>query len=332
MNHLHDRLDQAADDTGRPVTTDPVELLGRARASRRRRRQLGTSAVVVGAAALTVAAVLVPSLVQGGTDKPAEAVRSLPAATGETSDPEPAILGDSEIVRRCEAQLQKYFAYPMYAPSKWKVGHDREYAAGDLVQLEDGQFGSNPVLCVIPEKGREQQEVPFARFAGDLGQPGALAELCSESLTSFTAGEPWVDLRDAEVVAADGDRDVTNALLRLGNAYYSCSIAPPTWDVGLTDVYSTGRGEVYFNASTTGSSNKSIVGAAASYYTGAGLTDPAAEKLRVTFADGTVVERPVGDDGAYAVMIRLPGEGGVLDHTIEVLGAGERVLDEFGPM
>jgi hypothetical protein len=331
MNHLHDRLDQAADDSGRPFTTDPIELLGRARASRRR-RQLGTSAVLIGAAALTAAAVLVAPLVQGGTDAPAETDRSQPAATGKTSDPEPAILGDSEIVRRCEAQLQKYFAYPMYAPSKWKVGHDREYAVGDLVQLEDGKFGSNPVLCVIPEKGQERQEVPFTRFAGDPGQPEALAELCSESFHSATTGEPWVDLRDAEVLAADGDRDVTVALLRLGDAFYSCSISSPTWDTGLTDIHGSGRGDVYLNGSTTGSSNKSIVGETASYYTGAGLTDPLAEKVRVTFSDGTVVDRPVGDDGSYAVMIRLPGEGGLLDHTIEVLGAGGEVLAAFGPM
>jgi hypothetical protein len=331
MNDLHDRLDQAADDTGRPVTTDPTELLGRARASRRRRQRLRIGGVLTGAAALTAAAGLSVPLVQDDAGTPAESDRS-PAATGKASEPEQPDLRDSEIVRRCEAQLQKYFAYPMYSPEKWKVAHDREYAVGDLVQLEAGQFGSNPVLCVIPEKGQEQQDVPFTRFAADTSQPGGLAELCSESFTSLTRGEPWVDLRAAEVVAADGDGDVTVALLRLGNALYSCSISSPTWDAGLTDVSTTGRGDIYFNGATTGSSNKSIVGEAASYYTGAGLTDPLAEKIRVTFTDGTVVERPVGDDGAYAVMIRVPGEGGLLDHTTEVLGAGDRVLAEFAPM
>ena len=331
MNDLHDRLDQAADDTGRPVTTDPIELLGRARASRRRRQQLRTGGVLTGAAALTAAAVLAVPLVQGDTGTPAESDPSLPAATGKASDPEPTGLRDSEIVHRCEAQLQKYFAYPMYSPERWKVAHDREYAVGDLVQLEAGKFASNPVLCVIPEKGQEQQDVPFTRFAADTSQPGGLAELCSESFTSLTRGEPWVDLRGAEVVAADGDGDVTVALLRLGNAYYSCSISSPTWDAGLTDVYTAGRGDIYFNGATTGNSNKSIVGEAASYYTGAGLTDPLAERIRVTFTDSTVVERPVGDDGAYAVMIRVPGEGGLLDHTTEVLGAGDRVLAEFAP-
>jgi hypothetical protein len=332
MKDLHDRLDQAADDTGRPVTTDPIELLGRARASRRRRQQLSTGGLLTGAAALTAAAVLAAPLVQGDTGTPADSDPSPPAATGKASEPEPTGLPDSEIVSRCEAQLQKYFAYPMYSPEKWKVAHNREYAVGDLVQLEAGKFHSNPVLCVIPEKGQEQQDVPFSRFAADTSQPGGLAELCSESFTSLTRGEQWVDLRGAEVVAADGDGGVTVALLRLGNAYYSCSISPPTWDAGLTDVYATGHGDIYFNGATTGSSNKSIVGETASYYTGAGLTDPLAEKIRVTFTDGTVVERPVGDDGAYAVMIRVPGEGGLLDHTTEVLGAGDRVLMEFAPM
>jgi hypothetical protein len=46
----------------------------------------------------------------------------------------------------------------------------------------------------------------------------------------------------------------------------------------------------------------------------------------VTFADGTVLERPGGDDGAYAVTIQVPGEGGLLNHTTEVLGAGDGVL------
>ena len=329
MNDLHDRLDRAADDTGRPVTTDPIELLGRARVSRRRRLQLRTGGVLTGAAALTATAVLAIPLVQGDTGKPAESDPSLPTATGKAGKPAPTDLRDSEIVRRCQAQLQKYFAYPMYSPAKWKVAHDREYAVGDLVQLEAGRFGSNPVLCVIPAKGQEQQDVPFTRFAADTSQPGRLAELCSENFTSLTGGEPWVDLRGAEVVAADGDRDVTVALLRLGNDYYSCSISSPTWDAGLTEVSTTGRGDVYFNGSTTGSGNKSIVGETASYYIGAGLTDPRAEKIRVTFTDGTVVERPVGDDGAYAVMIRVPGEGGLLDHTTAVLGAGGRLLGEF---
>ena len=332
MNDLHDRLDQAGDDTGRPLTTDPIELLGRARVSRRRRQQLRIGGVLTGAAALTAAAVLAVPLVQGDTGTPAEPDPSLPAASGKASEPEPTGLSDTEIVSRCEAQLQKYFDYPMYSPAKWKVAHDREYAVGDLVQLQAGRFGSNPVLCVIPEKGQEQQDVPFNRFAADTSQPQGLAELCSENFTSMTRAEPWVDLRGAEVVAADGDGDVTVALLRLGNDYYSCSISSPTWDAGLTDVYTTGRGDIYFNGATTGSGNKSIVDGAASYYTGAGLTDPQAERIRVTFTDGTVVDRPVGDDGAYAVMIRLPGEGGLLDHTTEVLGAGDRVLAEFAPM
>lgn len=331
MNDLHDRLDQAADDTGRPLTTDPIELLARARASQRRRRQLRIGGVLTGAAVLTAAVILAVPLVRGDTGTPAEPDPSLPAATGKASEPEPTGLGDTEIVSRCEAQLQKYFAYPMYSPAKWKVAHDRDYGVGDVVLLEAGRLGGNPVLCVIPEKGQEQQEVPFNRFAADASDPRGIAELCSESFTSTTRGEPWVDLRGAEVVAADGDEDVTVALLRLGNDYYSCSISSPTWDAGLTDVYGTGRGDIYFNGSTTGSGNKSIVDGAASYYTGAGLTDPLAERIRVIFTDGTVVERPVGDDGEYAVMIRVPGEGGLLDHTTEVLGADDRVLAEFGP-
>ena len=315
-----------------PVTTDPIELLGRARASRRRRQQLRIGGVLTGAAALTAAAVLAVPLVQGDTGTPAEPDPSLPAATGKASEPEPTGLSDSEIVSRCEAQLQKYFAYPMYSPAKWKVAHDREYAVGDLVQLRGRQVRQQPGALRDPGEGAGAAGRAVHPVRRRHQQPGGLAELCSENFTSITRGEPWVDLRGAEVVAADGDGDVTVALLRLGNDYYSCSISSPTWDAGLTDVYTTGRGDIYFNGSTTGSGNKSIVDGAASYYTGAGLTDPHAEKIRVTFTDGTVVDRPVGDDGAYAVMIRVPGEGGLLDHTTEVLGAGDRVLAEFAPM
>ena len=89
MNDLHDRLDQAADDTGRPITTDPIELLGRARASRRRRQQLRTGGVLTGAAALTAAAVLAGPLVRGDTGAPAESDPSRPAATGKANEPEP---------------------------------------------------------------------------------------------------------------------------------------------------------------------------------------------------------------------------------------------------
>jgi hypothetical protein len=331
MNHLHDSLRQAADDTGHPLTTDVSALLDRARASRQRQRRLRAGGALVGVTALTAAAVLVvPALVGGSA--PGPATPAPPSNQAPSKAAEPTALSDAEIVRRCEPQLQKYFDYPMYAPEEWRVAHDREYGVGDLVQLEAGKFGSNPVLCVIPEKGQEQQEVPFTRFVADADEPGWLAELCSESFSSAMRGERWVDLRGADVVATDGDQDVTVALLRLGNRHFACSISSPTWDSGLTDVYVTGPGDVYFNGSTTGSSNKSIVDGSASYYTGAGLTDPRATKIRVAFPDGSEVERPVGDDGAYAVMIRVPGEGGLQDHTIEVLGAGDRVLAAFPPM
>ena len=332
MNDLHDRLEQAADDTGRPLATDPVELLHRARGSRRRQRQLRAGGVLTGAVALTAAAVLAVPLLQDSTGNPADPAPSQPAATGKADAPEPAGLGDAEILRRCQPQLEKYFDYPMYAPSTWSVAHDRPYAVGDLAQLGAGKFRSNPVLCVIPEQGQEQHEVPFSRFTASVAEPGQLAELCSESFSAEMRDERWADLRGAEVVAADGDQDVTVALLRLGRAYYTCSISSPTWDSGLTDVYATRRGDVYLNGATTGSSNKSIVDEAASYYTGAGLTDPDATKIRVTFDDGTVVERPVGVDGSYAVLIRVPGEGGLQDHVVEVLGAGDRVLADFPPM
>jgi hypothetical protein len=274
----------------------------------------------------------VPALAGGSSSGPA--TPALPSSAAPSDVAEQTALPDAEIVRRCEPQLEKYFDYPRYVPTRWKVAHDREYAVGDLVQLEAPKFVSNPVLCVIPERGQERQEVPFTRFAASADEPARLAELCSESFASAMRGETrtWVDLRGAEVVASDGDQDVTVALLRVGSAYHFCSISSPTWDSGLTDVYAAGRGDVYLNSATTGSSNKSIVDEAASYYTGGGLTDPAAEKIRVTFADGSVVERPVGADGAYAVMIKVPGEGGVLNHTIEVLGAGDRVLEEFPPM
>jgi len=331
MNHLHDSLHQVADDSGRPLTTDVPALLGRARAARQRSLRLRAGGALGGVAALTAAAVLVvPALVGGSTPGPARPAPPANPAPSEAA--EVKTVPDDEIVRRCQPQLEKYFDYPMYAPDRWRVAHDREYAVGDLVQLEAGRFRSNPVLCVVPEKGEEQQEVPFTRFAASGDEPERLAELCSESFSSASRREAWTDLRGAEVVAADGDQDVTVALLRLGTAHYACSISSPTWDSGLTDVYATGRGDVYLNGATTGSSNKSIVDQAASYYTGAGLTDPEARKIRVTFADGAVMERSVGDHGAYALMLRVPGEGGLLNHTVEVLGAGGRVLAEFPPM
>lgn len=330
MNHLHERLHQAADDTGLPLTTDVAALLGRARDSRQRQRRRRAGGAVGGAAALTAAAILlVPALAGGPTSDPTPA----PSDPATSTVAQQNVLSDAEIVRRCEPQLEKYFTYPMYAPERWRIVHDRNYRVGDVVQLGGGdQMSSNPVLCEIPERGQEGREVPFTRFAASADEPERLAELCAETFSSASRGEAWADLRDAEVVAADGDQDVTVALLRLGNAHYACSISSPTWDSGLSHVYATARGDVSLNGATTGSSNKSIVDQTASYYTGAGLTDPQGTKIRVTLADGTVMERPVGEDGAYAVMLRLPGEGGLLNHTIEVLGAGGQVLAEFPPM
>jgi len=328
MNHLHDSLHQAADDTGRPLTTDVPALLGRARASRQRSLRLRAVGTLGGGAALTAAAVLVvPALVGGSTPRPATPAPPAPPASSKAA--EAKTVPDDEIVRRCQPQLEKYFDYPMYRPERWRVAHDRDYVVGDVVQLDGhSRMGSNPVLCEIPEEGREQRDVPFSRFMADGSDPARLTELCSES--ALNRRETFPDLRGGQVLAVDGDADVTVSLIAAGGQTFACVLSSPTWDAGLTDVYAWGRGDVFLNGSTTGSSNKSIVDGPASYYTGAGLTDPAARTIRVTFPDGHVEERPVRN-GAYAVMIRTAGEGGLLETTIEVLGADDRVLEEFPP-
>lgn len=349
MNHLHDRLHQAADDTDKPLTTDVAALLGRARATRQRQRRLRAGGTLGGVAALTAAAVLVVPALSGGSS-PAPPSDPAPSRVAEPADSaKTTVLPDAEIVRRCEPQLQKYYDYPMYQPERWRVAHDRDYVVGDVVQLDGGsRMGSNPVLCEIPEEGKEQREVPFDRFMADGSDPARLTELCSEtalnSSDSVAVGgsqslppevdarsESIPDLRGGQVLAVDGDADVTVALIGLGGQHFACVLSSLTWDAGLTDVHGSGRGDVYLNGGTTGSTNKSIVDGPASYYTGAGLTDPDARTIRVTFPDGHVEERPV-HDGAYAVMIRIAGEGGLLETNIEVLGAGDRVLEQFPPM
>lgn len=327
MNRLHDHLDQAADDTGRPLPDIP-DLLQRARASRQRHHRRRGAAAVAGVAVLTaVAALAGPSLVDRAEPS---GERRVPI-TADDGPPAPAALAHAEIVRRCTPQLDKYFDYPMYAESEWKLSHDRGYAAGDVVSLRGRASETNPVLCVIPEEGQEQQDVPFATLQGAPDRPATeLLELCSENYDPSTIGDDpdsWTDLRDGELLAVTGDPDVTVGLVRAADQLFTCALSSPTWDAGLSEVYPTAPDVVGLSAGTTGASNKSIVEDEASFYTGAGTLDAAAETLEIELSDGYVETVPV-EDGAYAVMVRRPGEGGLLESTYRVLDGAGRVLDE----
>lgn len=339
---LSERLRLAADDGGRPVSTDLDGLLGRARRTKQRRRAVrATAAAVVSVAAVTTAALVLPSLGDdSSSDRPVA-----PGGSGTTAaDPVPTtppapdpVLTDREVVRRCQPQLEKYYALPQYARGDWQVAHDRAYRVGDVVLLHEPgttdtgagflvPTGPNPVLCQVPAEGDEQAAVPVEAFTPDPADPARLSELCSESWLPDPSpyATPWTDLRGGQVVAVDSAGPATTALLRVDAGLFACVLSPVTWDSGISGVMTAGAGSLFLNGSTTGIKSR---GGLAAYYYGAGLTKKRADRLRITLADGRTFERPVGAGGAYAVMLRVPGSEGLLDVTIDALDAEGRVLD-----
>ncbi|GAA4675017.1 hypothetical protein [Nocardioides nanhaiensis] len=347
MNEHHPDLQRllaaAADDADRPLRVDPVALLARASASDRRRRRQRAAGAAGSVVALTVGAVLVvPALVGGEPPVPASAPPTQSPATAAPD--EPAGLPAAEVVRRCEPQLAKYRELPMYSQGRHVVAHPRSYEPGDVVALDSRDGNGNPVLCVVPEAGAEDEPVPFERFLPDAEDRLEVAEVCAEvnqptpppswflprrfRQTDDDEQPTWTDLRTAKVTRVDQEGVVTTAVLERGAQAWQCTLSPASWDVGLTEVQPTVRGPVYLTGSATGASGKSIVAEEATWYTAAGLTDPRAATLLLRFADGTTAQRPV-ERGRYAVVVRVPGGGGVQGVDVDVLDADGDVLASY---
>lgn len=342
MNQLHDRLSAAADDSGTPLRTDLPSLLERAQASRRRRTRTTAGAVLLTSVALVGTAVGVRAVLPSGdqgTDPDRRTPQSVQPATPDA--PVPA----DEIVRRCLPQLAKYAANPMYpglddatAGQLALVHPERSYTPGEVVAVQDRGGNANPAMCLLPEKGQEQDPVPFSAFDPSPQRPERLLQLCSENLgAGFTLDpethevvpldEATPDLRGARITAADSNGPVVAAALRLGNEAYSCFLGPVTWDTGVTEVAGSVRSgyTLHQGFTTSGGSNKSIVDETASWYLGAGMLPADAATIELIVGGADAARFPVRD-GGYAFVHKDPGPGGLLDTGYRVLDADGKVL------
>jgi hypothetical protein len=336
---LHDRLERAADDSHQPLTTDVGDLLDRARAARQRHRRTTLAAVVLTACALVGTTLGVRAALpdeRGAGPGPA-APTSGPPSTD-------APLTEAQVVRRCAPQLQKYAAFPMYAgpaAARLRLSHpERVYTPGDVVAVQDGRGTGNPMLCLLPEPGREQEPVPFETFQPGADDAALISEICSEIFVpdpvfdprtnDLTPGTgPTPDLRGTDVEAVSSAGPVVVALLGRGRLTWQCSLSPVTWDAGITEVTAAGRGfaNASGNGSTTGGANKSIVQETASYYYGAGTMPRDAATLEV-LVQGAPPARFTVTRGSYAYAVKVPGAGGLRPSRYRVLDESGAVLYE----
>lgn len=343
---IHDRLRRAADDHGRPLRTDFHDLLDRARTGRRRHCLRMSGAAALTAAALVGTTLGVRAMLPDETTRPA-ADRTEHERRAKQSAKTDPVLSDAEVIRRCLPQLKKYDAYPQYdgvgseSAGTWRLPRERAYAPGDLVALQDRNGDLGSVLCIVPEKGDEQDPVPFSDLQPDASRPDWVKEMCSELFlpepdydfrTGRTDGfrdENQPDLRNADLLGIDSAGPVVQAMLDKGGRRYACSLSPITWDAGINGVQVAGRDgyQVWMNASATGASAKSIVGEEATYYFTSAVMPKEAARIEVTLDGGSSFEIDV-KDGAYTVMHKEPGSGGVQHYDYRVLDAQGTVLHE----
>lgn len=341
--HLHDRLRQAADDTGRPMTTDLDDLLDRARARRGRHRMRITGTVVLTAAALVGTTLGVRAALPDDA-RPAAERQPVTEQSDEPADP---ALSDREVIRRCLPQLAKYDAYPQYAgtashpAAQWRLPRERAYAPGDVVALQDREGNLNPVLCIVPQGGHEHDPVPFSDLEPSASDHRHIAETCSELLlpqpnydfrTGRTDGfrdEHQPDLRNARVLAVDSAGPVVEAMLAKGDQRFACALSPVRWDAGPAGVTTAANDgyEVWLEGSAIGASAKSIVDEDAAFYYGAGTMPRDAASIEFTLDSGATFRVTV-DDGSYAVVHKEPGTRGLERYDYRVLDARGKVLHQ----
>lgn len=336
---LHQRLREVADDDGHPLTTDLGDLLGRARQRRTRHHASVAGAVVVTAAALVGSTVGIRAALPDDA-RPAAHEKSAANPSANADSP-----GKGEIIRRCLPQLTKYDEFPQYAGTsevparQWRIPRDRDYVPGDVVALQHDEGHANPVLCLVPAKGHEQDEVPFSVFEPSVSDPDSVAERCSEEFLpqarhDFSTGEflgyparSMADLRDATVAELDSSGPVVEALLLKGREAYSCALSPVTWDAGPQGVTraSSNRYDVWVEGSATGPSAKSITEEDAGYYYAAGVMPTDAARIEFTLDSGSKFTVPVRN-GRYAFVHKEPGTSGLLNYDYRVLDADGAVL------
>lgn len=242
---LQSRLGEAADDTGRPLTTDLGDLLGRARKARRRDRFRTAGAAVAATAAVALAVPLGLAQLGSGTDgtrvtvSPAAVTTSAaqPTPTTTTAAAEPA-LTEAEVVARCRTQIEQFVVLVGWhsgpRSSYYVVHADRtKYRTGDIVAIGsklDEPSRELTRLCLIPEQGHEGDPVPLSTFFPAAADTDRMLQLCSEMVEDVPPpGKPVVpvaDLRGARIALQERtSRVIQLAVTRDDGEFYACTLS-----------------------------------------------------------------------------------------------------------
>lgn len=317
MTDLRQRLLEAAEGSEPPLRTDLSGLLGRARAERRRRRALPALALV---ACIAVGVPLATARLgpdAGAGPRPAAPAAPSPRATttaqGTTSTAQivNAPLANAEVVRRCAPQMAKYDAFPRWRQtsgptSGWSVVNaDRtQYRTGDVVAIQERDGGPGR-LCLIPQRGRESDDVPLTYFLPAVSQGSLIAQICSEAEST---GRPVPDLRRATVITAQRTDTVLSAVLRDKGQRFGCTI-PATAMSG--NVYFETRGPLpaspsleagFFSSASLSTKTKPAAGVV---FWGNGVLPTNVSTLELRIPGQSPVTFPVRD-GAFGFAYEAP--------------------------
>lgn len=342
--HLTHLMRRSVDD--HEITTP--DLLPRAKASRTRRRVGGVAgvAVLVAAGAFAVNSTLASTNV--ATPEPAEpAPSTAPAEPAPSVRPTEQALSNEEVALRCQSQLDAYNADPDYVPEgfadpAWQIAHtDQQYRVGDAVLFLDPSKDFRWPLCIVPAEGDAPTEIPDP--APSLDNPERLLGLCSqylhnvlppESDEQFIEGNPTrhydfetPDLRGATIVAGAEEAGNVTALLKLGDAFYTCDQAGLDGDlpnsVTREPSYASGdefpgAGLAYFLPGNGKSDDPSV----RPYLAGSGHVPV---KRATSFVIDGHLSVEIAEDGSYAFIEHTqPKQSGAM--TIDYLDAEGNVL------
>lgn len=316
MTDLRQRLEEAADDTSRPMRTDLGDLLARARLARRRDRARSV-AVAVAATAVAVAVPFAAANLAGHSDRSARTVApaSRPPVATPTTDPSSAsttaaLLTPRVIAQRCQDQVTR--RTPDLPPRTWQLVYpDRTYAVGEVVALFwSREAWATPVLCLVPEAGHEKEPVPADAFLPRPDQHELIKQLCSQ-ITPDSSQGTRLDLRRGTVVTAASSGGRVAAVVNLSGSSFACTLdgLANRWASGSLYPAQSPRRLVDTNVRVEGAAlGVKSQGTPTAYYWGAGHLPKGAAAIVLDFKNRPD-QRVDVTDGAYAYVVKQPGYG-----------------------
>jgi hypothetical protein len=333
MTDLKDLFDDVSDDEGRPLRTDLGDLVDRAEARRRRTRASRIAGVLLAGGLAATVVVAVAALQSGHGDGAGPApTTSLPTSKASHAGGAPTLTA-AQVVARCRPQLAAYSSLPMYSQhpdhADWSLQPGR-YLVGDLV-LVDPNDGYNPEFCRVPAPGHERDRVPLASYTGSASNLDDLTQNCRQLGGSTFSGTGYSlpDAASGTITAADTVDGVSAAVLVTRHGVPAlCSVAPVTWDAGISEVQRFVHGIVLADG-TTGAGNKSIVDQTASWYLLGGSVSPEAVTVELSVQGGPTASFRV-HHSYVAGVLRDPRPGGLQPVTWRVLDGHGDVLSAGG--